>query len=72
MKQIISETLFRHVKDRKVTRSSEHEFMKVKSCIRNEIALYDDVIGMMNEEKTLDIVYVDHSNASSIFPLIAT
>lgn len=65
MEQIISETLFKHVEDRKVTRSSQHEFMKVKSCIRNVTAFYDDVTGMMDEGKTVGIVYTDVSSIVS-------
>lgn len=50
--QIILEDISKHVKDRKVTRSSQHGFMKMKPCL---IALYDEILAswMSREQQML-------------------
>lgn len=48
MKQIILETIFKHMKD-KVIGSSPHEFMTEKFCLINLIAFYDEMNSLVNE-----------------------
>jgi len=49
------------VKDRKVTGSSEHGFMKGKSGLTNLIALCDEVTGLMDEGSAVDVFRLDFS-----------
>lgn len=42
MEQIILETLSKHITDRKVTGSSQLEFVKTKMCLTNLIAFYNE------------------------------
>lgn len=55
MEQIILEAIFKHMKDRKVIGSSEHGFMKGKSCLTNLIAFGDEVTGLMDEGRVVDV-----------------
>ena len=49
--------------DNRGIRSSQHGFMKGKSCLINLISVYDQVTHLVNEGKAVDIVYLDFSRA---------
>lgn len=57
------DTLSKYIENRKVIRSSQHGCMKVKSCPTNATAFHDDVTGMKNEGRAVDVAYVNFSNA---------
>ncbi|KAK4829103.1 hypothetical protein QYF61_002141 [Mycteria americana] len=61
MEQRILETIHRHMKDKKVIRSSQHEFTKGKAHLTNLINYYDEMSGPANEGKAVDIIYLDFS-----------
>ncbi|PKU28586.1 rna-directed dna polymerase from mobile element jockey- hypothetical protein [Limosa lapponica baueri] len=62
MEQLILETSSRHVKDKKVIRSSYHGFTKGKSCLTNLITTFDEVTGLVDEGRAVDIAYLDFRN----------
>ncbi|KAK4831874.1 hypothetical protein QYF61_019886 [Mycteria americana] len=63
MEQLILGTISRHIKGKKVIRSSQHAFTKGKSCLTNLINFYDDVTGLVDEGRAVDIVHLDFSKA---------
>ncbi|PKU45286.1 rna-directed dna polymerase from mobile element jockey-like [Limosa lapponica baueri] len=46
VEQFVLETISRHMKDRKVIRSSQHEFIKGTSCLTSLITFNDEVPGL--------------------------
>ena len=62
MEQLILEAISRHVNDKKVIRSSWHGF-KGKSCLTNLINFCDEMTGLVDERRAVDIVYLDFSKA---------
>ncbi|KAK4816372.1 LOW QUALITY PROTEIN: hypothetical protein QYF61_016276 [Mycteria americana] len=62
--QLILETVSRHMKERKVSGSSQNGFMKEKSCLTKLITLYNEVTSLMN--RAMDGVYLDFSKAFDI------
>ncbi|PKU40704.1 rna-directed dna polymerase from mobile element jockey- hypothetical protein [Limosa lapponica baueri] len=63
MEQLILETIFRHNKDKKSIRSSQHGFIKEKSCLTALINLYDEMTGLVDKGRAVDNVYLDFSKA---------
>jgi len=63
MEQLILEVINKQVKEKKVIRSSQHGFIKGKSCLTNLIAFYDGMTGWVDEGTAVDVVYLDFSKA---------
>ena len=61
MEQLILEVINKQVEEKKVIRSSQHEFTKGKSCLPNLIAFYDDMTGWVDEGRAVDVFYLDFS-----------
>lgn len=68
MEHLILEAISIHMEDKKVIRSSQHEFTKGKSCLTNLIAFYDETTTWMDEGRAVDIVYLDFSKAFNTVP----
>jgi len=63
MEKLILKTISGHIKDKKITRSSQHRFIKGKSCLTNLINLCDEMTGLVDEGRAVDVVYLDFSKA---------
>lgn len=63
MEQLILETISRHMKGKKVMRSSWHALMKMKTCLINLMNFSDWIISLVDEEKAVDIFYLDFRKA---------
>ena len=63
MEQIVLREITRHVQDNRGIRPSQHGFMKGRSCLTNLISFYDLVTHLVDEEKAVDVVYLDFSKA---------
>jgi len=48
-----------HIQNNQVIRPSQHGFMKARPCLANLISFY----GKVDEEKAVDVVYLDVSKA---------
>ena len=66
MKQILLETITRHVKDKKVIGNSHHGFVKHKSCPATLTAFINETTGSAADEKAVDVVYPGHSMSLSM------
>lgn len=56
----------KHTEKRKVTGTSQHEFMKGKSCLMNSIAFEYKMNGLVDEEHIADAAHRDFSKAFNI------
>ncbi|GAB0184651.1 mitochondrial enolase superfamily member 1 [Grus japonensis] len=63
MEQLILETISRHMNNKKISRSSQHGFTKERSCLTTLITSYDEMIGLVEERRAVDVVYLDFSKA---------
>ncbi|GAB0180808.1 mitochondrial enolase superfamily member 1 [Grus japonensis] len=63
MEQFILGALTKHVQDNQGIRPSQHGFMKGRSCLTNLISFYDLVTRLVDEEKAVDVIYLDFSKA---------
>ncbi|GAB0204380.1 mitochondrial enolase superfamily member 1 [Grus japonensis] len=63
MEQLILEVINKHVEEKSVIGSGQHVFTKGKSCSTNLIAFCDGMTGWVDEERTVDVVYLDFSRA---------
>ncbi|KAK4826426.1 hypothetical protein QYF61_008959 [Mycteria americana] len=64
MEQLFLETISRHIKDKKIIRSSQHGFAKGKSCLTNLIIFYNEMSGLVDEGRAVDIVYLGFDTVS--------
>ncbi|PKU46211.1 rna-directed dna polymerase from mobile element jockey-like [Limosa lapponica baueri] len=60
---IILSTITWHMKDNQAIRTSQHGFMKSRSCLTNLISFYDKVTCSVDKGKAVDAVYLDFSKA---------
>ena len=56
-------TISKHMKDKKVIGESQHGFTKGKSGLTNLTAFYNEVAGLTEEEKAVDVFYFDFIEA---------
>ncbi|KAK4831045.1 hypothetical protein QYF61_014977 [Mycteria americana] len=63
MEQIILSAITQHVENNQGIKPSQHGFRKGRSCLANLISFYDKVTCLVDEEKAVDVVYLDFSKA---------
>lgn len=63
MEQLILETIFRHMKEKIIIRTSVRGFAKGK-CLTNLINFNDKMTGLVDEGRTADIICLDYINIS--------
>lgn len=55
---------FPNMKDKKLFGSSQHGFVKEKSCLTNLLAFYNEITALIVEEgRAVEVVYVEFSKA---------
>jgi len=59
MERFMLSALTRHVKDNQRIRPSQHRFMKGRCCLTNLISFYDQVKHLVDQGKTVDVIYLD-------------
>jgi len=60
---IIQDIISKQVKEKKVMRSSQHRFTRVKLYLNNQVAFYNVMTRWVDERRALDAVYLDISMA---------
>ncbi|CAM4466408.1 unnamed protein product, partial [Lepidochelys kempii] len=63
MKQVLKESILKHLEERKVIRNSLHGFTKGKSCLTNLIAFYNEITGSVDEGEAVNVLFLDFSKA---------
>ncbi|KAF4793634.1 RNA-directed DNA polymerase from mobile element jockey-like protein [Turdus rufiventris] len=63
MEEIIMSAITWHIQDNQGSRPSQHGFRKGRSYLTNLISFYDHVIHLVDEGKTVDVVYLDFTKA---------
>lgn len=68
MEHLILEVISIHMEDKKVVRSSQHEFTREKSRLSILIVFYDVTTTWMDEGRAVDAVYLDFTKAFNTVP----
>ncbi|KAJ7416257.1 RNA-directed DNA polymerase from mobile element jockey-like protein [Willisornis vidua] len=68
IEQLILDAIAKDVVEKKVIRSIQHESTQGKSCLMNVKASYDGMTSWVNEERVVDVVYLDFSKAFDSLP----
>ena len=61
--QLILETICRHMNNKQIIRNSQHGFTKGKSLLTNLITFYDEMTGLVDKGRAVDIAYLNFSRA---------
>lgn len=55
MELLILKTISKHIKDKKVIASNEYGFLRGHSCLANLIAFYNEMTGLVDNGRTLNV-----------------
>lgn len=72
MGQIIPETSSKCMKDKKVIEGSWHEFTKTKSCSANLITFHNEMTGLVDEGRAMEVVYFYFGKAFDRVPITSS
>ncbi|GAB0179053.1 mitochondrial enolase superfamily member 1 [Grus japonensis] len=61
--KVILSAITWNMENNQVTRTSQHGFIKGKSCLTNLISFYDKMLHLVDEGKAVDVIYLDCSKA---------
>ena len=68
METIVRNHIMYHLEQEKLLHSSQHGFIKGKSCITNLLMSLDDWIQALDEGKDIDVIYMDFMKAFDSVP----
>jgi len=69
MESIIRDQLVNHLKFNNLIKSSQHGFMKNKSCTTNLLEFLDRVTTLIEDGDSVDVIYLDFSKAFDKVPI---
>ena len=63
MEEFLHGTISRYMKGKKVFGSTKHVLTKEKSCFTNLATFYNNVTSLVDEGRTVDVIYLNYSKA---------
>jgi len=69
LETVLLESIFEHMKDKKMIWTSQHEFTKGISFLTNLIAFQNEVTILVDKRRVVDVVYLDFNKASDTVSL---
>ena len=69
MEQIILSEIMRCLRGNQGIRPSQHEFMKGRFCLIKLISFYDQLTHLVDEEKAVNVIYLDFNRAFDVVSL---
>ena len=57
-----------HMKNERVIQDSQHGLTRGRSCLTNLVAFYDGVTALVDEEKAIDVIYLDLTKVFDMVP----
>ena len=68
MESIINDEIVEHLCDNKLIKSSQHGFLKNKSCATNLLEFLEKILESIDDGKNLDLLYLDFAKAFDKVP----
>ena len=68
MEKFLRERIYDHLERCSLIRDSQHGFVKGKSCLKNLIEFFEEVTKYVDEDRAVDVVYIDFSKAFDKVP----
>ena len=68
MEKIIRNIIMKHLKEKGLLNKSQHGFLENHSCLTNLLEFFYDIFAMYDEEKAVDVIYLDFKKAFDQVP----